>query len=186
MGPPWGPPWAPGPKIMISIGFFGQKGPGGIPQAPEEPGEKIQQSIATIRCTRCRFSPISMFFRHSPTAVFGLKTSRRLSAHPGPPWDPPLGPERPLWPPERPLWSPERPLWAPEASLGPTEASLGPTEASLGFAQRQGVRWAAGAGRREPGAGRRRFAESLDPLPPTPTPTHTRPKSLSRAAGGQA
>ena len=89
MGAPWGAPWAPGPKIMISIGFFGQKGPGGIPQAPEEPGEKIQPDIAANGCTRCRFRPDLMFFRHSPTAVFGLKTSRRLSAHPGTPWDPP-------------------------------------------------------------------------------------------------
>ena len=54
------------------------------------------------------------FFRHSPTAVFGLKTSRRLSAHPGTPWDPPWGPERPLWGPQRPLWRPQRRLWRPK------------------------------------------------------------------------
>ena len=171
-----GPPWAPGPKIVIFICFFGQKGPGGIPQAPEEPGEKIQQSIATIRCTRCRFSPISMFFRHSPTAVFGLKTSRRLSAHPGTPWDPPWGPERPLWAPERPLWAPQRPLW--DSHRGKV----------CGAGRRAGGgSRAAGAGRRAPGGSHKVWSHCR---PHTHThgalgaPHGPNLGLLSRAAGG--
>ena len=157
MGTPWGPPWVPGPKIVIFIVFFCEKGPGGIPQAPEEPGEKIQPDIAANGCTRCRFRPDLMFFRHSPTAVFGLKTSRRLSAHPGTPWDPPWGPERPLWSPQRPLWAPERPLWAPQRPLWDSHRGK-----------------VCGGGRREPGAGRAPGgSRKVWTHRPPPRPTHT-------------